>query len=111
MGYEQAETPQKGDCVDMHLVEFEFLKGHIAATMALIYGLIEQGCVDQKALDKYFTQFVAALPRNRQTLALRVVIDQWRQNLKIEEDLSEEGASQHKTPVLRLIQGGLSEKR
>lgn len=67
--------------VGLNRVELEFLKGHIAATMTLIEGLIAQGAVDARALDSFFASFLARLPSNRQTLALRLVIEQWRQAL------------------------------
>ena len=35
--------------IDTHTssVEFDFVKGHIAATMTLIHGLIDQGLIDR----------------------------------------------------------------
>ncbi|MBA5776551.1 hypothetical protein H2509_05370 [Stappia sp. F7233] len=65
----------------LNSVEFEFLKAHIAATMTLTEGLIAQGAVDARALDEFFSSFLARLPGNRQTLALRMIIEQWRQAL------------------------------
>lgn len=64
------------------VVEFDFLKGHIAATMTLIQGLKAQGVIDSDALDNYFTDFLSHVPQTRQTLALRLIIDQWRQGLR-----------------------------
>jgi hypothetical protein len=65
---------------------FEFLKGHIAATMALIHGLIAQNALDRHALDAFFTNYLSELPHTRETLALRLVIDQWRQGLRDGQD-------------------------
>lgn len=63
------------------VVQYEFVKGHIAATMALVNGLIVQNVIDRDALDNYFTDFLSQLPHTRKTLALRLIIDQWRQGL------------------------------
>jgi hypothetical protein len=81
--------------------EFEFLKGHIAATMTLIHGLIAQGALDRHALDAYFTDYLSKLPHTRQTLALRLVIDQWRQGLRDGQDEAE-----LRRNFLEVIQGG-----
>ena len=35
-------------------VEFDFVKGHIAATMTLIHALIDQGVIDREQLDVFF---------------------------------------------------------
>ncbi|GAA0770440.1 hypothetical protein E1180_20020 [Roseibium denhamense] len=82
-------------------VEFDFVKGHIAATMTLIHGLIEQGLIDRSRLDGFFAAFVDELPQNRETLGLRLIIDQWRQGLqdgKAEEEL--------KGKLFEVINGG-----
>ncbi|WP_321504315.1 hypothetical protein [Breoghania sp.] len=63
------------------LVHYEFVKAHIAATMALVNGLVIQNAIDRDALDGYFTGFLSQLPHSRDTLALRLIIDQWRQGL------------------------------
>ena len=63
------------------VVQYEFVKGHIAATMALVNGLVLQNAIDRDALDGYFTSFLSQLPHTRDTLALRLIIDQWRQGL------------------------------
>ncbi|MBD8875911.1 hypothetical protein IG617_06410 [Labrenzia polysiphoniae] len=67
-------------------MELEFMKGHIAATMTLIQGLIDQGTVDRDKLDAFFAGFVCQLPHTRDTLGLRLVIDQWREGLRSGED-------------------------
>lgn len=72
-------------------VEFDFVKGHIAATMTLIHGLIDQGLIDRDHLDAFFASFIGDLPHNRETLGLRLILDQWRQGLrdgKSEEELN-----------------------
>ncbi|MEI2386011.1 hypothetical protein [Breoghania sp. JC706] len=63
------------------VVQYEFVKGHIAATMALVNGLVLQNAIDRDALNGYFASFLSQLPHNRDTLALRLIIDQWRQGL------------------------------
>jgi len=63
-------------------VEFDFVKGHIAATMTLIHGLIDQGLLDRDRLDAFFAAFIGDLPHSRETLGLRLILDQWRQGLK-----------------------------
>ncbi len=60
------------------VVQYEFVKGHIAVTMALVNGLVLQNAIDRYALDDYFTSFLNQLPHTRDTLALRLIIDQWR---------------------------------
>jgi hypothetical protein len=35
-------------------VELEFVKSHIAATMTLIHGMIDQGVLDRDRLDGFF---------------------------------------------------------
>ncbi|WP_349360536.1 hypothetical protein [Stappia sp.] len=80
---------------------FEFLKGHIAATMALIHGLIAQNALDRNALDDFFTDYLSNLPHTRETLALRLVIDQWRQGLREGHD-----ESQLRRHFLEVISGG-----
>ncbi|WP_340275723.1 hypothetical protein [Roseibium algae] len=64
------------------------MRGHIAATMALIHGLIDQGAVDRDRLDTFFAGFVSQLPHTRATLGLRMVIDQWRDKLRSGEEES-----------------------
>ena len=83
------------------MVEFEFLKGHIAATMALIHGLIAQGALDRVALDDFFTDYMSGLPHTRETLALRLIIDQWRQGLRDGQD-----DAQLRRHFLEVISGG-----
>jgi hypothetical protein len=80
---------------------FEFLKGHIAATMALIHGLIAQNALDRHALDAFFTNYLSELPHTRETLALRLVIDQWRQGLRDGQD-----EHQLRRHFLEVISGG-----
>ncbi|MXN66986.1 hypothetical protein GR183_18895 [Stappia sp. GBMRC 2046] len=63
-------------------VEMEFVKGHIAATMVLIQGLWEQNLLDKEALERYFTGYLDNLPSDRTTLPLRLIIDQWREDLR-----------------------------
>jgi hypothetical protein len=82
-------------------VEFDFVKGHIAATMTLIHGLIDQGLIDRQRLDMFFAAFVGDLPHNRETLGLRLIIDQWRQGLRDGEE--EEGL---KATLFEVIRGG-----
>jgi len=67
-------------------LELEFVKGHIAATMTLIHALLDQGALDRDRLDAFFEGFVQELPQNRETMGLRVVLDQWRQGLRDGED-------------------------
>jgi hypothetical protein len=67
-------------------MELEFMKGHIAATMTLVHGLIDQGAVDRDKLDAFFAGFVCQLPHTRDTLGLRLVLDQWREGLRDGED-------------------------
>lgn len=83
------------------VVEFDFLKGHIAATMTLVHGLIKQGVIDKDALDSYFTDFLSSLPQTRKTLALRLIIDQWRQGLR--DDQAEKRLRKH---IFEVIEGG-----
>lgn len=83
------------------VVQFEFVKGHIAATMALVNGLVLQGAVDRDALDGYFTSFLSQLPHTRKTLALRLIVDQWRQGLHTEQPESRLNAH-----VFEVIKGG-----
>lgn len=66
----------------MNSIEFDFVKGHIAATMTLIHALIDQGAVDRERLDGFFNAFLNDLPNNRETLSLRLIIDQWREGLR-----------------------------
>ncbi len=82
--------------------EFDFLKGHIAATMTLIHALIDQGAVDRVALDSFFAGFMHQLPHNRQTLALRTVLEQWRQGLRDGHDVA-----QLNRRVFEVVRGGL----
>ncbi|MEP1930446.1 MAG: hypothetical protein ABJN98_03550 [Roseibium sp.] len=91
--------------IDPHTssVEFDFVKGHIAATMTLIHGLIEQGLIDRERLDSFFAAFVRDLPNTRETLGLRLIIDQWREGLRNgdpEDDLKEQ--------IFEVINGGLT---
>lgn len=82
-------------------VEFDFVKGHIAATMTLIHGLIEQGLIDRDQLDAFFASFISSLPHNRDTLGLRLILDQWRQGLR-------DGAAEDelKGKLFEVIRGG-----
>ncbi|WP_420332465.1 hypothetical protein [Roseibium sp.] len=84
-------------------VEFDFVKGHIAATMTLIHALIDQGVIDREQLDAFFASFIGELPHNRETLGLRLILDQWRQGLREgnpEEEL--------KGMIFEVISGGQS---
>lgn len=83
--------------------EFAFLKGHIAATMALIHGLIAQNAINRDALDDFFTDYLSHLPHTRETIALRLVIDQWRQGLRDGVD-----EAQLRRQFLEVISGGRS---
>ena len=85
----------------LNSVEFEFLKGHIAATMALIQGLAAQGAIDREALDNFLNDFLSRLPHTRQTLPLRLVIDQWRQGLRDGEE-----EPQMRRHIFDVIEGG-----
>ncbi|WP_305988154.1 hypothetical protein [Roseibium sp. MMSF_3544] len=91
--------------IDTHTnsVEFDFVKGHIAATMTLIHGLIEQGVIDREQLDAFFAAFVGDLPHTRETLGLRLIIDQWRQGLRDGEPEEE-----LKGMLFEVIRGGRS---
>lgn len=82
-------------------MELEFMRGHIAATMTLILGLIDQGVVDRGRLDVFFAGFVDQLPHTRDTLGLRLVIDQWREGLR-------EGEQEHilRQRMFEVINGG-----
>ncbi|WP_321341058.1 hypothetical protein [Breoghania sp.] len=84
------------------LVHYEFVKAHIAATMALVNGLVIQNAVDRDALDSYFTGFLSQLPHNRDTLALRLIIDQWRQGLHT----AQPEPSRLNAHLFEVIQGG-----
>ncbi|WP_421983147.1 hypothetical protein [Roseibium sp.] len=84
-------------------VEFDFVKGHIAATMTLIHALIDQGVIDREQLDVFFASFIGELPHNRETLGLRLILDQWRQGLR-EGDPEEE----LKGMIFEVISGGQS---
>ena len=86
---------------DAGVVEFDFLKGHIAATMTLVHGLIAQDAIDRDALDVYFTDFLSRLPQTRQTLPMRLIIDQWRQGLR--DDHTENKLRRH---IFEVIEGG-----
>lgn len=95
----QDQTPERFQ----ETVELEFVKAHIAATMTLIHGLIDQGVLDRDRLDGFFSGFLDQLPHTRNTLGLRLVIDQWRQALvsgKDEPDLRQK--------VFEVIDGGKS---
>ncbi|WP_299812887.1 hypothetical protein [uncultured Roseibium sp.] len=70
-------------------IEFDFVKGHIAATMTLIHGLIDQGLIDREHLDSFFSAFLGNLPHSRETLGLRLILDQWRQGLRDGDDEEE----------------------
>ncbi len=82
-------------------VEFDFVKGHIAATMTLIHGLIDQGLIDRERLDAFFATFIGDLPHNRETLGLRLILDQWRQGLR-----SGEPEDELKGKLFEVIRGG-----
>lgn len=84
-------------------IELEFVKGHIAATMTLILALIDQGVLDRDRLDCFFAGFLTELPHTRDTLSLRLVIDQWRQGLVAGDD----EANLRKT-LFEVIKGGRS---
>ena len=85
-----------------NVLHYEFVKAHIAATMALVNGLVIQGAIDRDALDGYFTGFLSELPHNRDTLALRLIIDQWRQGLHTAQPES----SRLNAHLFEVIQGG-----
>lgn len=89
--------------IDTHTssVEFDFVKGHIAATMTLIHGLIDQGLIDRERLDLFFASFIGDLPHSRETLGLRLILDQWRQGLR-DGDAEEE----LKGKLFEVIRGG-----
>lgn len=91
--------------IDTHTnsVEFDFVKGHIAATMTLIHALIDQGVIDREQLDVFFASFIGELPHNRETLGLRLILDQWRQGLKEGEPEEE-----LKGMIFEVISGGQS---
>ncbi|WP_434051763.1 MAG: hypothetical protein RDA78_21155 [Roseibium sp.] len=91
--------------IDTHTnsVEFDFVKGHIAATMTLIHALIDQGVIDREQLDAFFASFIGELPHNRETLGLRLILDQWRQGLKEGEPEEE-----LKGMIFEVISGGQS---
>ncbi|MBD8890729.1 hypothetical protein [Roseibium litorale] len=82
-------------------VELEFVRGHIAATMTLVLGLIDQGVIDRLRLDTFFAGFISELPHTRDTLGLRLVLDQWRDGLRSGRD---EG--QLRQAVFEVIEGG-----
>jgi len=82
-------------------VEFDFVKGHIAATMTLIHALIDQGLIDRERLDTFFATFLGDLPHNRETLGLRLILDQWRQGLRDGEPVEE-----LKGQLFEVIRGG-----
>ncbi|NRG18738.1 hypothetical protein HPQ64_13680 [Rhizobiales bacterium] len=75
-------SEDKSPTVGASSVEMEFVKGHIAATMVLIQGLWEQNLLDKEALERYFTKYLENLPSDRTTLPLRLIIDQWREDLR-----------------------------
>lgn len=66
----------------MNSIEFDFVKGHIAATMTLIHALIDQDVIDRDRLDRFFEQFAGNLPDVRETMGLKMIIDQWREGLR-----------------------------
>ncbi|WP_208999258.1 hypothetical protein [Roseibium sediminis] len=82
MSYYQAEN-------EVGTVELDFVKGHIAATMTLIHAMIEQDVLDRYQLDTFFAGFVSQLPHTRETMSLRLIIDQWRNALREGEDEKE----------------------
>lgn len=85
----------------MNSIEFDFVKGHIAATMTLIHAMIDQGALDRERLDGFFKAFVSDLPNTRDTLSLRLIIDQWREGLRNgETDESLKGK------IFAVIEGG-----
>lgn len=75
-------SDDKAASVGASSVEMEFVKGHIAATMVLVQGLWEQNLLDKEALERYFTSYLDNLPSDRTTLPLRLIIDQWREDLR-----------------------------
>jgi hypothetical protein len=89
--------------VDSHSnsIEFDFVKGHIAATMTLIHALIDQGLIDRERLDTFFATFMGDLPHSRETLGLRLILDQWRQGLRDGEAVEE-----LKGQLFEVIRGG-----
>jgi|GEM_PF-1548157 len=85
----------------MNSIEFDFVKGHIAATMTLIHALIDQGTVDRERLDSFFEAFVSGLPKTRDTLSLRLIVDQWREGLR-----NGETGDELKGQIFAVIEGG-----
>ena len=79
----------------------DFLKGHIAATMTLVQALIDQGAVNGVAMDKYFEQFLAELPHTRQTLTLRIILNQWREGLR-----NDEHSASMRRSIFEVVEGG-----
>ncbi|SHM69436.1 hypothetical protein [Roseibium suaedae] len=82
-------------------IELEFVRGHIAATMTLVLGLIDQGVIDRERLDAFFAGFISELPHTRDTLGLRLVLDQWRDGLRSGRD-----ESQLRQSLFEVIKGG-----
>jgi hypothetical protein len=68
--------------------EFDFVKANIAATLTLVNALIHQGAVNRDLLDEFLAGVISQLPHNRQTMALRLVLDQWRQGLRDGRDVA-----------------------
>ena len=82
-------------------VELEFVRGHIAATMTLVLGLIDQGVIDRQKLEVFFTGFMSQLPHTRDTLGLRLVLDQWCDGLRSGRD-----DEKLRQSVFEVIKGG-----
>ncbi|MFN4127408.1 hypothetical protein [Pannonibacter indicus] len=74
--------PENSASHSMTSPEFDFVKANIAATLTLVNGLIHQGAINRDLLDEFLAGVISQLPHNRQTLALRLVLDQWRQGLR-----------------------------
>ncbi|WP_430512221.1 hypothetical protein [Pannonibacter phragmitetus] len=84
--------------------EFDFVKANIAATLTLVNALIHQGAVNRDLLDEFLAGVIGQLPHNRQTLALRLVLDQWRQGLRDGRD-----AGIVMRPSFEVFDGGLQD--
>ncbi|MTH96982.1 hypothetical protein [Roseibium sp. RKSG952] len=89
-----AETEASG-------LEMHFVKGHIAATMTLIHGLIDQDILDRDRLDRFFESFLSELPHTANTMSLRIVLDEWRKGLR-----SGDPEAELRSRLFEVIQGG-----
>lgn len=96
-GYMHTTTKEN----EMNSIEFDFVKGHIAATMTLIHAMIDQGSLDRDRLDSFFKAFIKELPNTRDTLSLRLIIDQWCEGLR-----NGETDDELKGQIFAVIDGG-----